>query len=273
MRIARFGVLALVAYLAAGPILVFLAGSIGAREIPVWLFGVVASTLLVLATAASLVLDGHPIEAPARSLVRRRIFELAGGFLLGVGLFAVLALVRAASVGANWTFGGLASFAGVAAGLGVSLVLLLPEELVFRGYALRRASRALGPVPAVVLSSAFFGLYHVLGTGMWGMGAFFAFAMPALGGLLFGSAAVRTGGLALPVGLHLGGNWVQANVLSIHAAQGTGVPDALWTAYVSGSQLEALISPDVPAHLPYMAVIALAAASVSLALKPRTRPV
>ena len=42
------------------------------------------------------------------------------------------------------------------------------------------------------------------------MGWVFRLGMPTLGGLVFGVAMIRSGGLALPIGLHLGGNWVQA---------------------------------------------------------------
>jgi membrane protease YdiL (CAAX protease family) len=77
-----------------------------------------------------------------------------------------------------------------------------PEELLFRGYAFQQIVRLGAPGTAVVLTAAAFGAYHQLGAGV--------FLMPALGGLVFGYALVRSGGLALPIGLHWGGNWVQA---------------------------------------------------------------
>jgi membrane protease YdiL (CAAX protease family) len=53
--------------------------------------------------------------------------------------------------------------------------------------------------------------------------------MPALGGVVFGWAAVRSSGLALPIGLHLGGNRIQASVLSFQPPFG-GPPQGLFTA-------------------------------------------
>jgi membrane protease YdiL (CAAX protease family) len=177
--------------------------------------------------------------------------ELVTGFAIGAALFVSLALARAWSVGATWTFAGLDASTSALAGLAVALLLLLPEELVFRGYAFRRLSDALGTGPAIAISAVLFGLYHVAGSGMWGVGALFQFAMPALGGTVFGWAAVRSGGLALPIGLHLGGNWAQASVLSFAAPSGSG-PRALWTAQLSDVQQQYLLAPDLAPHLPYI---------------------
>jgi hypothetical protein len=93
---------------------------------------------------------------------------------------------------------------------------------------------------------------------MWGMGAFFTFAMPLCGGIVFGWASIRTRG-ALPIGLHLGGNWIQASVLSFRPASDAAAPSVLWTAYLTETQHRALYAPDLVAHLPYLATLVVAA--------------
>jgi membrane protease YdiL (CAAX protease family) len=145
---------------------------------------------------------------------------------------------------------------------------MLPEELLFRGYAFQRLVRAIGVWPGIVVSATLFGIYHLFGSGMWGMGAFFQLAMPTMGGIVFGWAAVRTNGLALPIGLHLGGNWVQASIFSLQPV-GASEPGALWTVYVTDVQQHSLYAPDFSAHAPYIVAMFVLLCVVQLALRPR----
>lgn len=87
--------------------------------------------------------------------------------------------------------------------------------------------------------------------------------MPALGGLVFGAAALRTGGLrtgglSLPLRLHLGGNWVNASLFGLGMTPGS----ALWSAPVDLAQAAALMAPDFLPRLPYLVAVALLAVSV-----------
>jgi membrane protease YdiL (CAAX protease family) len=127
------------------------------------------------------------------------------------------------------------------------------EELVFRGYGFRHLIAAVGARTALVISALAFGVYHLAQTGfsMWGIGAFWVVALPALGGVVFGLAMIRTGGLALPLGLHLGGNWIQASVLRF-AGPTEVAPSALFTASLTTNQARELWSPDLLPHVPYL---------------------
>ena len=157
-------------------------------------FSVILAILLAVATILCARLGGESLAALGFSVSRQRAFELGYGFGVGAGLFAAVALASGLRPGASWR-DAMVAFLFV-------LCLFLAEELFFRGYAFQQLARIGGPWTAVVLSAAAFGAYHLLGAGV--------FWMPALGGLVFGYALVRTGGLALPIGLHWGGNWVQA---------------------------------------------------------------
>lgn len=250
--------------IAAGPVVGVLAGATGASSVPVWIYAAVVSTLLLPATALAFRWDGGGLRNLGLTSSRHRVGELALGFAVGSGLFALLAGVRGASVGAVWTFTGM-NAPGVAGSLVVALLLLLPEELLFRGYAFQRLVHAIGTWPGILISAALFGVYHVVGSGMWGMGAFFQAAMPALGGIVFGWAAVRTKGLALPIGLHLGGNWVTAAVFTFRP-HSEGAPTAVWTAYVTGIQQRSLYAPDLGAHAPFIAMMFLAIMTLHVVL-------
>jgi uncharacterized protein len=96
---------------------------------------------------------------------------------------------------------------------------------------------------------------------------------PSLGGLVFGYALIRSGGLILPIGVHWGGNWAMVGLFGWHTPDPSGGPAAVWTAEVTSAQLTTLTAPDLLPHLPYlaaMAVVGLAAWRWSLP-RPRGR--
>ena len=270
LNAAGFAALALGLVAAAGPIVAMTTAVTGLSRPPAAVYGAVASALLLAATGLALHLEGLDLRSLGLVSTRGRLRELVVGFGAGVVLFVILALVRGALAGVTWTFGGLQATLPVLASLLVALLLLLPEELLFRGYAFQRLIQAAGVWPGILISAVLFGLYHLAGSGMWGIGAFFRAAMPALGGVVFGWLAVRTHGLALPIGLHLGGNWVQAAVFSFRAGPDTG-PTAAWTAYVTESQQWALYGPDLPSHLPFIMTMLLAVVVLRLAFGVRPR--
>jgi CAAX protease family protein len=270
LRAVGFTAIALGLAAAAGLIVGMATAVTGLSSAPAAAYGAVVSALLLAATGLALHLEGLDLRILGLVPTRDRIRELVIGFAAGVLLFVILALVRGAFAGVTWTFGGLQAMLPVLAGLLVALLLLLPEELLFRGYAFQRLIQAAGVWPGIVISALLFGLYHLAGSGMWGIGAFFRAAMPALGGVVFGWLAVRSRGLALPIGLHLGGNWVQAAVFSFRAGPAGG-PAAAWTAYVTENQQWALYGPDLPSHLPFIVTMLLAVVVLRLAFGVRPR--
>ncbi|AUD00811.1 CPBP family intramembrane glutamic endopeptidase [Spirosoma pollinicola] len=96
-----------------------------------------------------------------------------------------------------------------AAEIGLSALLYLlvacREELVFRAYALRSLSYSMTSAIALLIILVIFISEHVLA----GMGWTMALVGSGLGGLLFGISALKTRGLALPVGLHSAWNFGQ----------------------------------------------------------------
>jgi membrane protease YdiL (CAAX protease family) len=265
-----FGVLVIVAFVATGPLMglaLGLVGGVAAGSIGFWAYGTTLALLVLVVTWLALRWDAESFAALGLTLDSRRLAELGSGFLATALLFAVCALVRAAAVGASWQFWGAAGVRAAVVGLPITLMLALGEELVFRGYGFRQLVVACGARAAVVLSALAFGLYHLAMAGFrpWGMGAVFVFTLSALGGLLFGAAMIRTRGMALPLGLHLGGNWIQASVLGMGVAAGAQ-PPALFTAALEQTQVQALTAPDLLPHLPYL--LALGTAGLVVAWWP-----
>lgn len=79
------------------------------------------------------------------------------------------------------------------------------EELVFRSYSLRSLNITLGPVWALVIIAVLFITEHVAGGMTWKM----AIIGSGTGAILFGVSALKTKGLALPLGLHSAWNFGQ----------------------------------------------------------------
>jgi membrane protease YdiL (CAAX protease family) len=87
----------------------------------------------------------------------------------------------------------------------VYFVLASREELAFRGYPLWSLNKAMGPWPAQIIVAVIFALEHVVGGVPWLQ----AFLGAGVGSILFGIAALKTKGLALPIGLHAAWNFGQ----------------------------------------------------------------
>ena len=75
------------------------------------------------------------------------------------------------------------------------------EELVFRSYSLRSLDYSFSSAVALLFITVIFVLEHVVAGMTWKM----AVIGSGLGGILFGLSALKTRGLALPLGLH--GAW------------------------------------------------------------------
>jgi len=174
-------------------------------------------------------------------------------------MFAGVGGVQSAIVGADWQFEGLAGIRAALSALPLVGAMVCAEELLFRGVGLRYLRNACGDRMAIALTAVAFGVYHLAGSGYWGIGGFFQFLMPCLGGVLFAWAAIRSNGLSLPIGLHLGGNWVQASVAGFHVGPAAGAVDAIWRIPITASDVHLITAPDFAVRLPYLAALALSA--------------
>ncbi|HEX2846941.1 MAG TPA: type II CAAX endopeptidase family protein [Chitinophagaceae bacterium] len=85
------------------------------------------------------------------------------------------------------------------------LLVALREELAFRGYPLFSLSYSSGLWVSQLIIFLIFSLEHIAGGMTWTL----AFLGPGTGALLFGIAALKTRGIALPIGLHAAWNFGQ----------------------------------------------------------------
>ena len=131
---------------------------------------------------------------PGKSTIRRFVT----GYVIGISM----ALVQALTV---FSFGHLQltlvpNITALQIIIPLSLYFLVAcrEEFVFRSYSLRSLEYAYSPAVALLIITLIFIIEHVLAGMTWKM----AVIGSGLGGILFGVSALKTRGLAVPIGLH-----------------------------------------------------------------------
>jgi hypothetical protein len=154
---------------------------------------------------------------------KRAILDVLAGILIA-GI--LIGLVYLAELAGGWLrFEGFAwqeeAVSGVMAGVLLDLFLFIVvgwvEELITRGYWLRNLTDGLNLPWAVIITSSLFALLHlgnpnaswIIVLGLTAAGLFFAFA------------ALRSGQLWLPIGLHIGWNFFEGTVFGFPVSGST----------------------------------------------------
>ncbi|MDW9381472.1 CPBP family intramembrane glutamic endopeptidase [Chryseobacterium sp. JV558] len=135
-------------------------------------------------------------------LMLRRLFT---GFIIGLLLAILQALIVMAfghlklRMTSNFNWGTIVFF------LFFYVLIAVREELVFRSYLLRTLDYKFKAVFALSVMIILFIFEHILSGMSWKM----SIIGSGLGGLLFGIAALKTRGIALPIALHTSWNFGQ----------------------------------------------------------------
>lgn len=164
------------------------------------------------------------IELAAPSATRRVLTGVAAGVLLAAVTIGLMALFG------GYRITGWGSLSGALAVIGTMVAVAITEEVLFRAIIFRLVQNRWGTWLALVVSSALFGLIHLLNPGatLWGV---LAIAVEA--GLMLGAAYVATGSLWLSIGLHFGWN-VAIVALFGTVTSGSEVAGSLVSATTSG---------------------------------------
>jgi membrane protease YdiL (CAAX protease family) len=166
-------------------------------------------------------------DLPARGALK----NLGLGLLMGLVLFSII-------VGVAWLAGVYRIVGqGDASHLLLALVAMaiMPgfmEELLFRGILFRWIEEFGGTWAALIVTSALFGLAHILNpNATW----FSSFAIAVEAGVLLGGAYMLTGNLWLPIGLHAAWNFTQGEIFDVPVS---GIDEqGLVQAKLSGPEL------------------------------------
>jgi membrane protease YdiL (CAAX protease family) len=181
----------------------------------------VAIGAALFATWLALKAEGRPLAAVGLRFNDRWFGELGLGVLLGAAVMAVGAAALAATGAIHWEARPGVGWGPVATGFGLFLLVGISEELTFRGYFFQQLLKGLGTWPGQALGGFIFAYVHWGNPGMTHpTQKLWATVNITLAGVLLGLAYVRTRSLALPIGIHLGWNWVQGCVLGF-AVSGT----------------------------------------------------
>lgn len=148
-------------------------------------------------------------------LDRRWFREASVGLLVGAASLSIAVAMIALSGGVRFALDPERSLSALATGLVFFLFVSLFEEALFRGFLFQRFVDGAGPVIAQFSLAVLFSAGHQGNPGMDGATQVQASIELGVAALLLGLAYLRTRSLALPVGLHLGWNWVQGSVFGL----------------------------------------------------------
>jgi membrane protease YdiL (CAAX protease family) len=136
----------------------------------------------------------------------------AGTFAGMTMMFATVALVCLVG-GVTFELDPQRSLQVLSYGFYLFLLGSLSEEILHRGFIFQRLIDGIGVWGAQLLIASLFALGHWGNPGMQGTTQIFSSIDLFLASLIFGLAYIKTRSLALPIGLHLGWNWSQGNIL------------------------------------------------------------
>jgi membrane protease YdiL (CAAX protease family) len=193
----------------------------------------VSAGILALASLICVRLEKRAFRDLGFHLGFRWLGEFGLGTLGGILLILLTALLVKGLDGFHWERNvgiGLEQLLGAA---GMFLGVALNEEIMARGYPFQRLVEGAGPWVAQLVLAGLFALAHLNNPGMHGATLAWATLNIGLAAILLGFCYLRTGSLALPIGLHLGWNWAQGSLLGFGVSGTTEIPCA-WVPVFHG---------------------------------------
>jgi uncharacterized protein len=165
----------------------------------------------------------HPLDFGLR-FNRRWALDFVAGAAGGGVLLLVMALAVRATGAFHWERNPSVDLRQVFLWAGLYLGVACNEEILFRGYVFQRLARGgLGIWGTQAIFALLFAAGHWSNPNNVGAYRIWATLNIALASLLLGLAVLRTGSLALPIGIHLGWNWTQGTLLGF-CVSGTDSP-------------------------------------------------
>ena len=174
--------------------------------------------LVWLVTFICLRVRNESIKTVGMAMNRRWFKEFIIGIIGGcVWLFAVVFCLWLVG-GVSFVFNHETSIGILVSGFYAFLIAALLEEILHRGFIFQRLINGLGFWQAQLIIAMIFAFGHLGNPEMDGISAVRAFIDLAIASLIFGLVYWRTNSLALPIGLHLGWNWAQGNIMGFNVS-------------------------------------------------------
>jgi membrane protease YdiL (CAAX protease family) len=182
------------------------------KEFPNPFAAFAGSCVILWGTRSVLRRDGHTLAALGNDLRARYLPAIGSALLIGAGTVVIATAVLAFFLRPQWGWG-TASWSYALGVLVAYSVASFLEELMFRGYLLRRLTELCGRGWALAAIALAFGLFHL--PGLAGLDAVKMVCTTAACSLLFSALTLRSGTLWSAVAAHLAMNWVLHTVLGV----------------------------------------------------------
>lgn len=177
-----------------------------------WL-GPLPVVVILLATWFCTRLRKEPLSSIGLRLNGRWLRQFGAGTGLGVAAMLLAVSMIWAAGGVSLSLNPDHSLGALAYGLYMFFFAAAVEELLFRGFIFQRLIAGSRVWIAQLVMAIFFALAHWNNPGMTGTTQIIAEFNIAVAAVFLGFAYIRTGSLALPLGIHLGWNWTQGTLL------------------------------------------------------------
>jgi membrane protease YdiL (CAAX protease family) len=169
--------------------------------------------------------EERPLSSLGLRVDRRWGCHFLAGVLGGAAIIGLAALAIHLLGGFHLCRNPQAGPRDLAQGAWLYLAVGVQEELEYRGYPFQRLAEGAGPALSLLAFAVLFVLGHWNNPGMTGATRFWAALNIGLASILLGLCFLRTGSLALSMGVHLGWNWTQGTLLGFGVS---GLEDPGW---------------------------------------------
>lgn len=146
----------------------------------------------------------------------QRFREFTVGFLF-MAMLCILSQIFLSQInGTSWTISEDITFSKFLYSFALDVNSVLFEELLFRGVLLHALIKYTNQNKGIFISAAAFGIYHWFTYGVIGnpLGMILVFITTGFMGFVFAKAYAKAKSIILPIGLHLGWNWVNNSIFS-----------------------------------------------------------
>ena len=178
--------------------------------------------------------------------------EFFYGFLVGVGLWAIVSVIQSMAAGFSWILRPDISLFSVFYGLLFIFIADLGTELYTRGYPLTRFKDSFGASSAIIIMVFFVGLKSY-SFDVQGELLLYTMLIPALHTVFFSIIYFKTKRLGAAVGVHTGANFITISIFDLRIEQpGQAIPAGIFQSNVD---LETLSLTALQLPWVFMAVI------------------
>ncbi len=166
------------------------------------------------------------------SFSTRNRFDFLFGFLVGLGLWAIVSISQSYAAGFSWELRPNLSVMNLLYGLIFIFIADLGTELFYRAYPLTMFKDSFGAIGAVTIMVFFVGLKSY-SSDVEGELLLYIMLIPALHTIFFSFIYFKTRRLGAALGVHTGANWVTISIFDLRIEQaGQAIPSGIFQANV-----------------------------------------